>query len=58
MLVWQLKKALEDLSELMAEKDELAQRCQELDIQVRNSITGITGKDKHVIMMLLVLSAQ
>ncbi|XP_058235399.1 protein Hook homolog 1 isoform X3 [Hemibagrus wyckioides] len=30
----QLKKALEDLSELMAEKDELAQRCQELDIQV------------------------
>uniref|UniRef100_A0AAR2KWH9 Calponin-homology (CH) domain-containing protein n=1 Tax=Pygocentrus nattereri TaxID=42514 RepID=A0AAR2KWH9_PYGNA len=30
----QLKKALEDLSEVMAEKDELAQRCQELDIQV------------------------
>ncbi|GAA6103097.1 protein Hook homolog 1 isoform X3 [Tachysurus ichikawai] len=30
----QLKKALEDLTELMAEKDELAQRCQELDIQV------------------------
>ncbi|KAK3516502.1 hypothetical protein QTP70_019886 [Hemibagrus guttatus] len=30
----QLKKALVDLSELMAEKDELAQRCQELDIQV------------------------
>uniref|UniRef100_A0AAR2L2Z3 Calponin-homology (CH) domain-containing protein n=1 Tax=Pygocentrus nattereri TaxID=42514 RepID=A0AAR2L2Z3_PYGNA len=29
-----LKKALEDLSEVMAEKDELAQRCQELDIQV------------------------
>ncbi|KAL6486150.1 hypothetical protein MHYP_G00055420 [Metynnis hypsauchen] len=28
-----LKKALEDLSEVMAEKDELAQRCQELDIQ-------------------------
>ncbi|KAI5623569.1 protein Hook-like 1 [Silurus asotus] len=30
----QLKKALEDLSQLSAEKDELAQRCQELDIQV------------------------
>ncbi|XP_051951813.1 protein Hook homolog 1 [Xyrauchen texanus] len=30
----QLKKALEDLIEVMAEKDELAQRCQELDIQV------------------------
>ncbi|XP_072537866.1 protein Hook homolog 1 [Salminus brasiliensis] len=30
----QLKKALEDLSEVMAEKEELAQRCQELDIQV------------------------
>ncbi|XP_017311843.1 protein Hook homolog 1 isoform X1 [Ictalurus punctatus] len=30
----QLKKALQDLTELMAEKDELAQRCQELDIQV------------------------
>ncbi|XP_036437415.1 protein Hook homolog 1 [Colossoma macropomum] len=30
----QLKKALEDLAEVMAEKDELAQRCQELDIQV------------------------
>ncbi|XP_030627393.1 protein Hook homolog 1 [Chanos chanos] len=30
----QLKKALEDLAELVAEKQELAQRCQELDIQV------------------------
>ncbi|XP_060773497.1 protein Hook homolog 1 isoform X2 [Neoarius graeffei] len=30
----QLKKALENLTELMSEKDELAQRCQELDIQV------------------------
>ncbi|XP_051511254.1 protein Hook homolog 1-like isoform X1 [Myxocyprinus asiaticus] len=30
----QLKKALEDLAEVMAEKEELAQRCQELDIQV------------------------
>lgn len=30
----QLKKALEDLAELQAEKDALAQRCQELDIQV------------------------
>ncbi|KAL1022535.1 hypothetical protein UPYG_G00028990 [Umbra pygmaea] len=30
----QLKKALEDLSGLMAEKEELAQRCQELDVQV------------------------
>ncbi|XP_022520384.2 protein Hook homolog 1 [Astyanax mexicanus] len=30
----QLKKALEDLSGVMAEKEELAQRCQELDIQV------------------------
>uniref|UniRef100_A0A8B9JIW7 Hook microtubule-tethering protein 1 n=1 Tax=Astyanax mexicanus TaxID=7994 RepID=A0A8B9JIW7_ASTMX len=29
-----LKKALEDLSGVMAEKEELAQRCQELDIQV------------------------
>ncbi|CAN9500609.1 unnamed protein product [Ophioblennius macclurei] len=30
----QLKKALEDLSELLVEKEDLAQRCQELDIQV------------------------
>uniref|UniRef100_A0A8C8GVU2 Calponin-homology (CH) domain-containing protein n=1 Tax=Oncorhynchus tshawytscha TaxID=74940 RepID=A0A8C8GVU2_ONCTS len=29
-----LKKALEDLTDLMAEKEELAQRCQELDVQV------------------------
>ncbi|XP_056895029.1 protein Hook homolog 1 isoform X1 [Takifugu flavidus] len=30
----QLKKALEDLAELLAEKEELSQRCQELDRQV------------------------
>uniref|UniRef100_H3CZV7 Calponin-homology (CH) domain-containing protein n=1 Tax=Tetraodon nigroviridis TaxID=99883 RepID=H3CZV7_TETNG len=30
----QLKKALEELTELLAEKEELSQRCQELDIQV------------------------
>ncbi|KAL6107461.1 hook1 [Pungitius sinensis] len=30
----QLKKAVEDLAELLAEKEALAQRCQELDIQV------------------------
>ncbi|XP_062412252.1 protein Hook homolog 1 [Sardina pilchardus] len=30
----QLKKTMEDLAEVMAEKEELAQRCQELDIQV------------------------
>uniref|UniRef100_A0A3B5B3L0 Hook microtubule tethering protein 1 n=1 Tax=Stegastes partitus TaxID=144197 RepID=A0A3B5B3L0_9TELE len=30
----QLKKALEDLAEAMGEKEALAQRCQELDIQV------------------------
>ncbi|XP_031430210.1 protein Hook homolog 1 [Clupea harengus] len=30
----QLKKAMEDLAEVMAEKEELAQRCQELDVQV------------------------
>uniref|UniRef100_A0A669PDQ1 Hook microtubule tethering protein 1 n=1 Tax=Phasianus colchicus TaxID=9054 RepID=A0A669PDQ1_PHACC len=30
----QLKKALEDLQEAIAEKEELAQRCQELDLQV------------------------
>lgn len=30
----QLKKALEDLGELLTEKEALAQRCQELDIQV------------------------
>ncbi|XP_043075236.1 protein Hook homolog 1 [Puntigrus tetrazona] len=30
----QLKKALEDLTEVVAEKEELAQRCQELDMQV------------------------
>ncbi|XP_067893307.1 protein Hook homolog 1-like [Heterodontus francisci] len=30
----QLKKALEDLSEALQEKEELTQRCQELDIQV------------------------
>uniref|UniRef100_A0A4W5JQJ0 Hook microtubule-tethering protein 1 n=1 Tax=Hucho hucho TaxID=62062 RepID=A0A4W5JQJ0_9TELE len=32
--VYQLKKALEDLADLMAEKEELAQRCHELDVQV------------------------
>uniref|UniRef100_A0A8C9XLQ5 Hook microtubule-tethering protein 1 n=1 Tax=Sander lucioperca TaxID=283035 RepID=A0A8C9XLQ5_SANLU len=32
--VYQLKKALEELTELLAEKEALAQRCQELDIQV------------------------
>uniref|UniRef100_A0A8B9JKQ1 Hook microtubule-tethering protein 1 n=1 Tax=Astyanax mexicanus TaxID=7994 RepID=A0A8B9JKQ1_ASTMX len=32
--IQELKKALEDLSGVMAEKEELAQRCQELDIQV------------------------
>lgn len=31
----QLKKALEDLTVVIAEKEELAQRCQELDMQVR-----------------------
>ncbi|XP_050162496.1 protein Hook homolog 1 isoform X1 [Myiozetetes cayanensis] len=30
----QLKRALEDLQEALAEKEELAQRCQELDLQV------------------------
>ncbi|KAM8745786.1 protein Hook homolog 1 isoform 2-T3 [Acanthopagrus schlegelii] len=30
----QLKKALEDMTELLAEKEALAQRCQELDMQV------------------------
>lgn len=30
----QLKKALEDLTKILAEKEELSQRCQELDIQV------------------------
>ncbi|KAJ8388425.1 hypothetical protein AAFF_G00133010 [Aldrovandia affinis] len=30
----QLKKALEEMTELMAQKEELAQRCQELDIQI------------------------
>uniref|UniRef100_A0A8C4HIR4 Hook microtubule-tethering protein 1 n=1 Tax=Dicentrarchus labrax TaxID=13489 RepID=A0A8C4HIR4_DICLA len=30
----QLKKALEDLTELLSEKEALAQRCQELDMQV------------------------
>lgn len=30
----QLKKALEELSELVAEKEALAQRCQELDVQI------------------------
>uniref|UniRef100_A0A671PFK7 Protein Hook homolog 1 n=1 Tax=Sinocyclocheilus anshuiensis TaxID=1608454 RepID=A0A671PFK7_9TELE len=32
--IQELKKALEDLTEVMAEKEELAQRCQELDLQV------------------------
>uniref|UniRef100_A0A667XBF2 Hook microtubule-tethering protein 1 n=1 Tax=Myripristis murdjan TaxID=586833 RepID=A0A667XBF2_9TELE len=32
--IQELKKALVDLTELLAEKEELAQRCQELDIQV------------------------
>lgn len=30
----QVKKLLADLSELMSDKDALAQRCQELDLQV------------------------
>ncbi|KAM9435798.1 protein Hook homolog 1 isoform 1-T1 [Clarias gariepinus] len=41
----QLKKALEDLSVLMAEKDELAQRCQELDIQV-----AILQEERHSLL--------
>uniref|UniRef100_A0A8D3B7Q4 Hook microtubule-tethering protein 1 n=1 Tax=Scophthalmus maximus TaxID=52904 RepID=A0A8D3B7Q4_SCOMX len=32
--IQELKKSLEDLAELLAEKEALAQRCQELDIQV------------------------
>lgn len=35
----QLKKALEDLTELLAEKEGLAQRCQELDMQVHSTHT-------------------
>lgn len=35
----QLKKALEDLTELLAEKEALAQRCEELDIQVNTELT-------------------
>lgn len=34
----QLKKALEELSELLAEKEALAQRCQELDMQVNTEL--------------------
>ena len=34
LLCVQLKKALEDLPERLSEKEALAQRCQELDIQV------------------------
>lgn len=45
---WQLKKALEDLSVLMAEKDELAQRCQELDIQVSHLSTGTVLLQRHL----------
>lgn len=38
----QLKKALEDLTELLAEKEALAQRCQELDIQVHLIHTSLS----------------
>ncbi|KAF5900517.1 protein Hook 1 isoform X1, partial [Clarias magur] len=41
----QLKKALEELNELMAEKDELAQRCQELDIQV-----AVLQEERHSLL--------
>lgn len=33
--MFQLKRALEELQEALAEKEELRQRCQELDMQVR-----------------------
>lgn len=38
----QLKKALEDLTELLAEKEGLAQRCQELDMQVHSIHTSFS----------------
>lgn len=44
LFFWKLKKALEDLQEALAEKEELAQRCQELDLQVRNSLLFISLK--------------
>lgn len=37
-MLFQLKKALEDLTELLSEKEALAQRCQELDIQVNTEL--------------------
>lgn len=44
----QLKKALEELTELLAEKEELSQRCQELDIQVHfTHMCGNTHSDVH-----------
>uniref|UniRef100_A0A4W5NKT4 Hook microtubule-tethering protein 1 n=1 Tax=Hucho hucho TaxID=62062 RepID=A0A4W5NKT4_9TELE len=53
-----LKKALEDLADLMSEKEELAQRCEELDVQVtvlqeeRNSLLAendvLTDRDNQL----------
>lgn len=42
----QLKKTMEELAEVMAEKEELAQRCQELDIQVCLCLSGFILKKK------------
>lgn len=39
----QLKKALEDLSELASEKEELAKRCLELDTQVGPLHPGVNA---------------
>lgn len=36
----QLKKALQDLAEVSTEKEALAQRCQELDIQVKMNVSN------------------
>lgn len=41
--MYQLKKALEDLTDLLAEKEALAQRCEELDIQVNTELTVMTS---------------
>lgn len=39
----QLKKTVEELNDALATKEEIAQRCHELDMQVKTSTVCLTG---------------
>lgn len=55
----QLKKALEELATLLSEKESLAQRCQELDVQVNSELIqtiNLTGKYMLIYFLLRTMS--